>query len=113
MFGSTMMLTVGQALDRAQQERAPIRIHLGGEWLSGRVEDNDSQSVLLRGEDGTSYLIRIEAISCVGFPQVDEQDRSPVPTQPTEARSRAGEDPAPAHTEAAPSTIDEKSPPVD
>ena len=92
MFGSTMMLTVGQALDRAQQERTLIRVHLGGEWLSGRVEDNDSQSVLLGGEDGTSYLIRIDAISCVGFPRADQQDRSPVPVQPTDARSRVGED---------------------
>ena len=68
MFGSTMMLTVGQALDRAQHEAQVIRIQVAGDWIAGRVVNTDTQSVVVRAEDGTTYVMRIDAITCVALP---------------------------------------------
>ncbi|MCW2828066.1 MAG: hypothetical protein JWQ67_1682, partial [Marmoricola sp.] len=31
MFGSTMLLTVGHALDRAKDEGTVVRMHIGGD----------------------------------------------------------------------------------
>jgi hypothetical protein len=84
MFGTTMMLTVGQALDRAQHEGVRVRVLMSGEWFAGRVTNTDSQSLMLEGDDGTTYVMRIDAITCVA--STDEEQRPAVPTQPTEAR---------------------------
>jgi hypothetical protein len=87
MFGSTMMLTVGQALDRAQQEAYPVRIQVAGEWLTGTVQNTDTQSVLLAGEDGTTFVLSIDAITVVAVPpEVGPDGRTHVPMQPSQAR---------------------------
>ena len=91
MFGSTMMLTVGQALDRAQHETSTIRIQVAGDWVSGTVVNTDTHSVLLKGEDGTSFVLRIDAITAVAVPPEERpeegsEERAHVPTQPSQAR---------------------------
>jgi len=83
MFGTTMMLTVGQALDRAQNEGIPVRVLMSGEWFAGTIVNTDSQSLMLESEDGTSYVMRIDAITCVASVT---PARTQVPQQPTEAR---------------------------
>ena len=37
MFGSTMLLTVGHALDRAKDEGMVVRVNIAGDWVTGRV----------------------------------------------------------------------------
>lgn len=84
MFGSTMMLTVGQALDRARNEETVIRIQCAGEWITGRVVNTDSQAAVIADENGEVCVVRMDAISCVRLPA---QDRTQVPSQPTDSPS--------------------------
>ena len=88
MFGTTMMLTVGQALDRAMNEDARVRVLMSGEWFVGRISNTDSQSLMLEGDDGTSYVMRIDAITCVATAgdAAPTAPAGPIPAQPTEAR---------------------------
>jgi hypothetical protein len=83
MFGTTMLLTVGQALDRAQIEGVPVRVLMSGEWFSGTIVNTDSQSLMLDSEDGTSYVMRVDAITCVASATSSRQQ---VPSQPTPPR---------------------------
>ena len=83
MFGSTMLLTVGQALDRAQREGTVVRLSVAGEWVSGRVLNTDSQGVVLAEQDGDLCVLRMDAIACVRLPAgFDPADRRrPIPMQ--------------------------------
>ncbi len=63
-----MMLTIGQALDRAQNDGAIIRLNVSGEWITGRVTNTDSQSVVMTDEDGGLCVLRMDAIMCVHLP---------------------------------------------
>ena len=87
MFGSTMMLTIGQALDRAMNEGTTIRINIAGEWMIGQVKNTDSQSVVMTDENGDLCVLRMDAIACVHIP-LDEA--APViPTQATGSPAQA------------------------
>lgn len=76
-----MMLTIGQALDRAMHEETRIRIHVSGEWISGRVVNTDSQGVVVTADDGDVCVVRMDAITCLRLPGQPAAGR--VPTQPT------------------------------
>lgn len=49
---STMILSIGTALRRAQDARAPVEIRVGGVWLSGHVAGVDVEGALLASVDG-------------------------------------------------------------
>ena len=83
MFGSTMMLTIGQALDRAQNEGTTIRINIAGEWMVGQVTNTDSQSVVMTDQNGDLCVLRMDAIACVHIPL--EQSAAVIPTQATDS----------------------------
>jgi hypothetical protein len=84
MFGTTMMLTVGQALDRARSEGTRIRIHVAGEWIAGTVMNTDSQAAMIASDDGEVCVVRMDSIACVRLPMPDRA--TPVPSQPTDSR---------------------------
>jgi hypothetical protein len=65
VFGSTMMLTIGQALDRAKDDDMTVRMNIGSEWISGRILTNDAQAVAVLETNGDLCVIRKETISCV------------------------------------------------
>ena len=87
MFGTTMMLTIGQALDRAQNEGSTIRLHVFGEWITGRVINTDSQSVMVLDNNGDTCVLRMDAITCVRIPAGERAQQ--VPLQPNETPVRA------------------------
>lgn len=87
MFGTTMMLTLGQALDRAQHEGTTVRIQVSGEWISGQVINTDSQAAMITADNGEICVVRMEAISCVRLPAEDRA--TPVPAQPTDSPSES------------------------
>ncbi len=68
MFGTTMLLTVGHALDRAKDEGAVVRMHIGGEWVTGRVLNNDGHGVAVLENSGDVCVVRQDAITCVRMP---------------------------------------------
>ena len=87
MFGSSMVLTVGHALDRAQTEGAQVRLNVGGEWITGRVLNHDGHGVALLEANGDMCVLRPDAISGVRVPRVPEAHtmESRVPIQAHES----------------------------
>jgi hypothetical protein len=81
MFGSTMLLTIGQALDRAKDEELAVRMHVGGEWISGRILNCDGQAVAVLESSGDLCVVRKETISCVRMPS--QAHSTHVPSQHT------------------------------
>ncbi len=74
MFGSTMLLTIGQALDRAKADDLTIRMHIGGEWITGRVLNSDGHGVAMMETNGDVCVVRQDTINCVRLPaRVEEQ----------------------------------------
>jgi hypothetical protein len=97
VFGPTMLVTIGQALDRAKEADLTIRLHVGGEWIRGRVASNDGQGVVVVADDGDICVLRMEAITCVRLPRKDVRTAH-VPTQPDRERARVPADHLPATT---------------
>ena len=65
MFGSTMLLTVGHALDRAKDEGLAVRVNVSGEWVTGRIINNDGHGVAILESSGDLCVVRQEAVSAV------------------------------------------------
>lgn len=87
MFGSTMLLTVGHALDRAKAEGMVVRMHIGGEWISGRIMNSDGHGVAVLENNGDMCVVRQDVISCVRLPS--RASSSHVPSQQTGAIEHA------------------------
>ena len=84
MFGSSMVLTVGHALDRARDEGLPVRLNVGGEWITGRVVNHDGHGVAVLESNGDMCVFRPEAISGVRVPHrpsARPMENTPVPLQ--------------------------------
>ena len=69
MFGSTTLLTVGHALDRAKEEGMAVRLNIGGEWVTGRILNNDGHGVAILESSGDLCVVRQEAVSASGCPR--------------------------------------------
>ena len=78
VFGSTMLLTVGHALDRAKDDGSVVRMFIGGDWITGRVMNSDGHGVAVLEPNGDLCVVRQESITCVRLPGTAEQR---VPTQ--------------------------------
>lgn len=82
-----MLLTVGHALDRAKDEGTVVRMHIGGDWITGQVMNSDGHGVAVLEPNGDLCVVRLEAISCVRLP--GQVPGSPVPGQQTVAIAMA------------------------
>jgi hypothetical protein len=88
MFGSTMLLTVGHALDRAKDEGMVVRLNIAGDWVTGRVINSDGHGVAILEQSGDLCVVRQEAVTAVRMPG---RDSAPyVPSQNTEFVATAG-----------------------
>jgi hypothetical protein len=97
MYGSSMLLTVGHALDRAKDEGMVVRINVGGEWVTGRVINSDGHGVAILESNGDLCVVRQEIVSAVRMPSLESAPHVPSQhptTQRTEfvagARASAG-----------------------
>ena len=63
MFGTTMLLTVGHALDRAKEDGLVVRVNAGGEWITGTVLSCDGHGVALLESNGGLCVLRQEAVT--------------------------------------------------
>lgn len=87
MFGTTMLLTVGLALDRAQADGLTVRVAVAGDWITGKVVSNDGHGLVVKEETGEVCVIRTEAVSAV---RLLPETGTHIPTQPTDARPHPG-----------------------
>jgi hypothetical protein len=87
-----MLLTVGHALDRAKDEGMVVRINVGGEWVTGRVINNDGHGVAILESNGDLCVVRQEVISAVRMPSIESGPHVPSqsPHQQTEFVVPAG-----------------------
>jgi hypothetical protein len=69
MFESSMMLTIGAALDRAQVEGLLVQISVSGQWIPGRVVNTDQHGVAFLEASGDMCVFRPESIAGVRMPQ--------------------------------------------
>lgn len=64
-MSSSMLLTFGPLLDRAQEQNFPVSILIGDHWIVGEVVTRDSRGVLLLTAEGEMALVKLEAVSAV------------------------------------------------
>jgi hypothetical protein len=88
MFGSTMLLTVGHALDRAKDEGMVVKVNIAGDWVTGRIINSDGHGVAILENSGDLCVVRQEAVTAVRMPGLDSAPR--VPTQNSEFVATAG-----------------------
>ena len=81
MFGTTMLLTVGHALDRAKEDGLVVRVNAGGEWITGTVLSCDGHGVALLESNGGLCVLRQEAVTCVRLPSVESASHVPRQTE--------------------------------
>jgi hypothetical protein len=81
MFGTTMLLTVGHALDRAMEDGLVVRLNAGGEWITGTVLNHDGHGVAMLESNGGLCVLRQEAITCVRLPFTESGPRVPQQTE--------------------------------
>jgi len=88
MYGSSMLLTVGTALDRAKDEGTVVRLNIAGDWVTGRVINSDGHGVAILESNGDLCVVRQEAVTAVRMPSVESAPH--VPSQNTEFVAPAG-----------------------
>lgn len=62
---TSMLYTMGMALDRAAENGTPVRLLVDSYWIEGRVAAVDTLGVVLEGEDGQHSVVRVDRISAV------------------------------------------------
>ena len=60
-----MLLTIGQALDRAKDDDLTVAMSIGTDWITGRILTNDAQAIAVLETNGDLIVIRKDIISCV------------------------------------------------
>ena len=74
---SSMLYTMGMALDRAAQNGFSVRLLVEGSWLDGHVAANDGVGVVLEDAHGQHCVVRTERISAVQV-SADSPYRTPI-----------------------------------
>jgi len=64
-MSSSVLYTIGTALNRAQENDVPVQVLVEGQWLSGRVAAVDGHGLVLHSDDLEHSVIRIENVSAV------------------------------------------------
>lgn len=62
---SSMMYTIGTALNRALSSDLPVEVLVGGQWVSGKPKDSDGIGVVIETDDRDLMVMRIDSISAV------------------------------------------------
>ncbi|NYE38782.1 hypothetical protein F4692_003933 [Nocardioides cavernae] len=68
---SSTLFTVGTLLRHAQDAGSPVRLLVSGTWLDGVIVGADGLGVVLDDGAGLQVLVRLDAISAVGFSRRD------------------------------------------
>ena len=65
MASTSMMYTMGMALDRAAEGGVGVTILVEGAWVDGHIAAVDGMGVVLESEDGNHTVIRVDRIAAV------------------------------------------------
>lgn len=65
MESSSLIYTMGTALDRAKSQGLPVVVLVANDWLHGRVIAVDGQGLLLETDNVGHCVVRMEAINAV------------------------------------------------
>jgi hypothetical protein len=93
MFESSMMLTIGAALDRAQSDGLLVQLSVSGQWIPGRVINTDRHGVAFLEASGDVCVFRPESIAGVRMPQRTQDGHRAHPSQraPIEVQALAAD----------------------
>src|SRR4051794_29814350 len=64
-MSSSMLYTMGMALDRAADNGFSVSLLIEGAWIDGHVAAHDGAGVVLEGHDGQHAVVRTERIAAV------------------------------------------------
>lgn len=77
---SSLIYSMGTALNRARDHELGVEVLVGGEWLAGRVVAVDGHGVLLDTDEFEHAVVRMESVQAVrvhgGIPEA-----VPIPAQ--------------------------------
>lgn len=76
---SSVIYTMGTALDRAKEQGLPVVVLVANDWLHGRVVAVDGQGLLLDTDDVGQCVVRMQAINAVRVGAVEDQFAMPSP----------------------------------
>jgi hypothetical protein len=79
---SSMLYTMGMALDRAAENGFAVRLLVEGAWLEGHVAANDGTGVVLEDTHGQHCVVRTERVSAVQVSAVSPY-RAPINRGPS------------------------------
>lgn len=64
-MSTSMLYTMGMALDRAFENGYEVSLLVDGSWVAGKVAANDGVGVVLEGLDGEHCVVRTERVAAV------------------------------------------------
>ena len=79
---SSILYTIGTALNRARDNDVPVQVLVEGQWLSGRVAAVDGHGLVLHSDDLEHSVVRIENVSAVRVFS-EAPPRTPIPREAT------------------------------
>jgi hypothetical protein len=88
---SSMLYTMGMALDRAAENGFSVRLLVEGCWLDGHVAGNDGVGVVLENAQGMHSVVRTERISAVQV-SAESPYRTPINRGSSDGASFVDED---------------------
>lgn len=62
---TSMLYTMGTALNRAAENGLPVSLLVEGCWIEGQVAASDGMGVVLESADGAHSVVRTERVSAV------------------------------------------------
>ena len=62
---SSIIYSMGTALNRARDHDVPVEVLVGGEWLAGQVVAVDGHGVLLDTDEFEHAVVRMESVQAV------------------------------------------------
>ena len=65
MATTSMLYTMGMALDRAAEHGYDVRLLVDGEWVEGKVAANDGVGVVVEGPDSCHTVVKADRIAAV------------------------------------------------
>ena len=79
---SSILYTIGTALNRAHDNDVPVQVLVEGQWLSGRVAAVDGHGLVLHSDELEHSVIRVENVAAVRVFSEAPQ-RTPIPKEAT------------------------------
>lgn len=77
---SSLIYSMGTALNRAREHEVGVAVLVAGEWLSGRVVAVDGHGVLLETDAFEHAVVRMQSVEAVRV-HAPVPDAVPVPAQ--------------------------------